>query len=384
MKVLLISPKDPDKPGNLKFLMGGENTYTRSLLENPPPGVGYIYFEEALMKGYIEYLPWQKLLDYLIKFRILPLSPRILCFRINKKFDLIHSHSHAIKITGIKSPVILSDSSANSVFLKDYLGWNNLRIKLGYFIKRKVIRWLDIYDQELNLKDAKLLVWSKFAKKIHSSLGNDSRKITVIPPGIPNPKTAIDKKKGFNILFVGIWFERKGGRLLVEAYRQLKKAYPQVTLTLIGQIPKDLNLPKDVMHKNHLPRKIVMNKLLPAANVLVLVPPEVEGFGLVVLEASSVGIPSIVTSINALPELVVDGKTGFIIEPNNREHLYLVLEQMIKNPKLAKKMGMEAKKRYIREFSTTWTNKKLLQAYFHQISAWQQKSRLTKPKTYKR
>ena len=59
MRVLLVSPLDPKKPDDLKFLMGGENTYSRSLLKNPPPGVEYIHFSKALEKKWIEYSFWQ-------------------------------------------------------------------------------------------------------------------------------------------------------------------------------------------------------------------------------------------------------------------------------------------------------------------------------------
>jgi len=117
MEVLLISPQDPKVPSNLKFLMGGENTYTQSLLSLPPKGVNYTHHTQALQKGDIEYVPLQKLLSYSIKFRLFPLDSGSQCFRLKKHFDLIHSHAYNLKIVGdIQPPIILGDSSSNFLF----------------------------------------------------------------------------------------------------------------------------------------------------------------------------------------------------------------------------------------------------------------------------
>ena len=100
MRVLLVSPLDPKTPGNLKFLVGGENTYSRNLLDFPPRGVQYIHHEEALKSGKIAYLPINRLLGFLVKFRILPLSAGSKCFSLREKFDLVHCHGYSLKISG--------------------------------------------------------------------------------------------------------------------------------------------------------------------------------------------------------------------------------------------------------------------------------------------
>ena len=59
MRVLLVSPLDPKTPGNLKFLVGGENTYSRNLLDFPPRGVQYIHHEEALKSGKVAWYAYE-------------------------------------------------------------------------------------------------------------------------------------------------------------------------------------------------------------------------------------------------------------------------------------------------------------------------------------
>ncbi len=367
MKVLLISPLNPKISGNLKFL-SGESTYTETLLGNPPDNVRYTFFEDALKKGDIEYTFWQMPLNLLIKFRILPLSPRIICIRVKKNFDLIHTHGHPLKISGKHPSVILSDSSGNYQFLKGYLGWSSLRIAIGYFLKRLTYRFLGIYDQEVNFKETKLIVWSEFTKKVHQTLGADAKKMIVIPPGIAKlPKSKKTNIKRFNILFIGTWFIRKGGLVLLEAFDSLSKKYPHIFAYIIGEIPQGINLPVNTYHKNYIPREKLLNEIFPNADVLVLVPPKAEGYGLTPLEAGSLGIPSIVSSIYALPEIVDNNKTGLVIPPNDHLELAKALEKLIINPDLRRKLGNNARKKFLEKYWIQKTNKKLLEVYYSSL-----------------
>lgn len=364
IKVLFVSPKDPEKPGKLKFLMGGENTFTRTLLANPPPKMEYTHHQQALKESKIKYTSHQRLLSFLMKARILPPDVGMYSFEIRQKFDLIHTHAHSLKLKNYSGPVVLSDSSSNYLFLRDYLGWSKTRIDLSYKLREMVSKSFDIYDPNLNLyKAKKLIVWSNFAKKVHRDLGCDPKKIAVVPPGIDKPPVKKAKHDGFNIIFVGIWFKRKGGPLVLEAYKALKKKYPEIKLTLIGQVPEGEKLPKDAWHKDYLPREKLIKEIFPQADVLVLVPPVAEGYGLVVHEAASLGIPPIVSRVYALPEIVRDQDTGFVIPPSDLDALVNRLEKLIKNRALREKMGHAAQKRFLKEFWIEQTNKKLLKVY---------------------
>lgn len=348
--------------------MGGENTYTQILLKYPPQGVEYIHFKDALEKGEIEYTAWQSRLSILMKLRILPLGAGFICLKLKRKYDLIHSHAYSLKLDGkIKPPVILSDSSSNSLFLKDYLGWPNWRIKINYFIRGLISRIFGIYDQELNIKHAqKLLVFSKFAKDVHQKLGADPKKIEVIYPGIPKTrfKQKKTKKRNINILFAGVWFERKGGLILLQAFNKLIKLYTNLRLTILGPVPSYLDISNPLItHQDYVDYKTLLTRYYPQADIFVLVPPKAEGFGLVVLEAQSFGIPTIVSSVYALSELVEDQKTGFVIKPNNTSQLYKTLEILITRSDIRRKMGKEARKRFLKLFEVNIARERLKAVY---------------------
>lgn len=364
MKVLLISPKDPDKPSNLKYLMGGENTFTRTLLTNPPQGVKYTHYKDAISKGKAVYTVFQRALSILMTVRIYPPDVGFQCLRLREKFDLIHVHAYSVKLENYEGPVVLSDSSSNYLFLKDYCHWGKQRIDFHYQLRKFISKKFNLYDPNLNLyKAKKLIVWSEFAQKIHEHLGVDPQKIAVIPPGVAKLPVKKIKHDGFKILFVGVWFKRKGGYLLLEAYRALKKKYPWVSLILVGEITRGVNLPKDVYQRDYIPREELIREIFPKADVLVLVPPKSEGYGLVVQEAASLGIPSIVSSVYALPEIVETGKTGFVITPGSPGELIEKLEILIKDPGLSEKLGREARIRFMDKFWIEKTNEKLLKIY---------------------
>lgn len=370
MKILLISPLDPKIPSNLRYLMGGESTYTKTLLENPPERVEFVHFEKALSLGLIKYSVWHELLSMLMKLRILPTSAGIQCFKINYDFDLIHLHAYSGKFSGKKIPVVMGNSSSNILFLRDYLNWSEVRIKLQISIKRFVYSFFNIYDQDVNLMDSKkLIVFSHFAKRFHIRQGVFGNKIEVIYPGIPRTnevkKEPIKKNtEKINILFAGVWFERKGGRILLEAYKILRQRHKNIKLTLLGPLPKDIKIEDNsISQKDFVPYKMLLEKYYPEASIFVLVPPKAEGFGMVAIEAMSFGIPVIASSVYALPELVEDKKTGLLVKPNSIEDLVEKLEILIKNSHLRQKMSQNAKKSFAEKFQINKSNEQLLKVY---------------------
>ena len=101
-----------------------------------------------------------------------------------------------------------------------------------------------------------------------------------------------------------------------------------------------------------------------ARSVAVVVPSPATSF---VLEAASFGVPSIVSSIYALPEIVLDKKTGLVIKPGSITELKNSLEKLIKNKYIRTKMGKQAQKRFESEFSISKTNILLKKIYLEYL-----------------
>jgi glycosyltransferase involved in cell wall biosynthesis len=77
-----------------------------------------------------------------------------------------------------------------------------------------------------------------------------------------------------------------------------------------------------------------------------------ELLGLVAIEGMASGKPVIVTRCTSLPELVEDGRTGYVVEPGDAAMLSRRVEQLVNDSALAERMGVEARKHVETRF--TW------------------------------
>jgi glycosyltransferase involved in cell wall biosynthesis len=87
--------------------------------------------------------------------------------------------------------------------------------------------------------------------------------------------------------------------------------------------------------------------VLRQAHVLVH-PARWEGFGLAVLEAMLCSLPVVATNVSSLPELVVDGETGYLVPPDDPDALRGALQRVLENPG---DLGARGHERARREFS---------------------------------
>jgi len=77
---------------------------------------------------------------------------------------------------------------------------------------------------------------------------------------------------------------------------------------------------------------------LAAADVFVL-PSYAEGLPMAMLEAMAVGVPVVMTTVGAIPEVIVDGQNGFMVEPGDVKALRRHLETLIEDAPLRKRIG---------------------------------------------
>ena len=68
-------------------------------------------------------------------------------------------------------------------------------------------------------------------------------------------------------------------------------------------------------------------------------------------EAGVCGIPVVATNIGSISEVVIDGKSGFLVEPNNSEQLAEAINKILSNPELAEEMGKFGREYIEKNFS---------------------------------
>ncbi len=142
-----------------------------------------------------------------------------------------------------------------------------------------------------------------------------------------------------HVLFVGVDWERKGGPVLLEAFRILRRSHPDARLTIVGCSPPVTE--PGVHVAGRVPLREVP-RFYRAASVFCL-PTLNEPFGLVFLEAGAYGLPVVATPIGAIPEIVLEGETGCLVPPQNPRELASRLASLIVDPERCERMGARAR-----------------------------------------
>ena len=150
----------------------------------------------------------------------------------------------------------------------------------------------------------------------------------IVHPGLPGPFTPVARPPGQGIVAVGRLVRRKGFDTLLHAVAELKQRGLTPPTTLIGDGPDapylrnlthDLGLDNQVRFASGLTDAAVQEELR-AHRVFCLLPRtlsdgNVEGFGIVFLEASAQGLPVVASQSGGVADAVHDGVTGFLVQP---------------------------------------------------------------------
>ena len=159
----------------------------------------------------------------------------------------------------------------------------------------------------------------------------------------PDPGVGSMARQGF--LYAGRLSEEKGLRVLIDAAR-LKPGLIRVAgggplATLVESAATD----GAIEYLGSRQRSALMNDLRSAAAVVL---PSVcfETFGMVLIEAFATGTPVIASRIGAFPDIVTDGATGLLVEPNDAHALAKAMQWALDNPKSMLEMGRRARDVY--------------------------------------
>ncbi len=202
------------------------------------------------------------------------------------------------------------------------------------------------FKQHVNTKvfqeAARLLPWTSWAAdSLIRDYGVDPRRIEVLPVGVDlehwRPAGPVHRER-VRILFVGANFERKGGFLLLEAFRSLPPGLAQLSVVTHSHVPR---LPGVTVYHHIQPNSEALLELYQTSDIFVL-PSYAEAFGIAAVEASASGLPVIASSSGGLPDIVVDQETGFLIPVGDVHALAAHLRILVENAELRWRMGHAA------------------------------------------
>lgn len=367
------------RPIRVKALFGAWQGY-QEIVNHPPEGVKYVGISGETKKG--EYYQRKKIKEkvsvLIQKLKI----PRII-FIWPGKYDLIHSSRGIIPITN--KPWVMDIEHVHSFF-----GLNPNLIKKKF--------WKKFIEKRLASKNCRgILCHCEATRKsfyYYLDCNKFKEKIKVLYPASQLFPIKKDKHKKIRILSVISIFNNKSGPQILKAFSELNKRYSNIELWFKADTPITLKrryLSKSIKYAGYL------NEIIPRRNLLedfyfkcdiFLYPTLTDSFGYSLIDALVAKLPIISTNLFAVPEIVEDGKNGFIIKiPGydlNKEYsqghpwttlkgenekrfikdLIINLEKLIKNKKLREDMGKESFKKVEKErFSIEERNKKLKKIY---------------------
>jgi len=173
------------------------------------------------------------------------------------------------------------------------------------------------------------------------------------------------------ILTVTRIIRRKGVDLVIEAVNKLKNEIPDIIYVVVGDGPemekcnelvKELNLDEYVHFRGKVPYE-ELNPFYNMCDLFVMVPrsdeTEVEGFGIVYLEANSCKKPVIGSKSAGIPSAVLHNKTGLLVEEENIDELTKALNTILSDEDYAQKLGEQGYERVIADANWDSVSKKL-------------------------
>lgn len=184
--------------------------------------------------------------------------------------------------------------------------------------------------------------------------------LQLIPYGVAGPEYYSISPAPFdvitsaqNLTVAASFLAHKGHRFFLEALAALRQDYPALSATLIGDGPmlanmqalvERLGINSSITFTGHCPLTEML-KIMSRSTIFV-VPSEMEGMPLVILNAMSLGKPVVATSVGDISEVVLNEKTGLLVPAGDSEALTQVLRRLLGDWKRIQEMGAAGKKRF--------------------------------------
>jgi len=242
------------------------------------------------------------------------------------------------------------------------------------FLSGKILR-------KILLNADKIIVNSNFTRTIVLETGAKSEILSVINPGINLKDFEIELdiekfKKGLNleekkiILTVSRLVERKGHDLVLSAMPKIIKEIPNVHYLILGDGPNKTRLIK-MTEEMGLGNYVTFLGFIPDSevpqyyaicDVLVMISREikekgnVEGFGIVYLEANAMKKPVVAGKSGGVEDAVEDGVNGLLVDPEDVDQIGRAIIRILEDDELRNKLGEKAYQRVKEKFD--WKNRR--------------------------
>lgn len=229
-----------------------------------------------------------------------------------------------------------------------------------------------LLDRKVFNASTRIVTWSNYAR---SSVIQDfnicEKKVITIPSGVDISRIPLSNKfkksnavSHYKILFVGGDFKRKGGEDLLEVFLASFKDLAELHIVTQANITCDH--PNVYIYNSVNAYTSKWLDLYHQADVYIM-PTYADAFATVFLEAMAAGLPVIATTLPQITEVVIDGETGFLVKPGDRQELTHKIRCLMENLALGIEMGAKGRKIAEEKFDSN-KNFQILETVFREAS----------------
>jgi glycosyltransferase involved in cell wall biosynthesis len=292
---------------------------------------------------------------------------------IKKSFFSIIAYIPFLIYSGWKLKKIMKRDDCSRLQINDFYLMQGVVSKIFGF-KGTLVTWVRIDPRRYGSFLSKY--WLKFAYKYSDTIVANSKFIKdILPKSFKNIliydpiyireeieyKTIHKDTDVKKVVYIANYIQGKGQQYAIEAFMNIKDKFPEVELHFYGG---NMGLEKNKLYLKELKEmakdaeKIYFHgfvndiKSVLKSAYIALNFSDSESFSLTVLEASYYGVPVIATKSGGPQEIIVDSKTGLLVNIGNIQEIQKAIKTILLDKQLAKSMRTMAKEHIIKKFSS--------------------------------
>ncbi len=281
--------------------------------------------------------------------------------------EIVHEWKPAVIFSGVGYPTAIIVSGIAQLTGTPFVVYTHSEdVTIPNATKRRALSWA-------LSRAAAVITVSDFTRRELARLNVASERVVIIPPGIdldrfePSiyPFSLASLRSSWVLMTVGRLVWRKGQDTIIRAMPEILKQVPNAHYLIVGDGPDARGL-RSLTYQLRVAESVtfagrVSDRDLPKyffvcdAYVMPTRPSddgsEVEGFGIVFLEAGAAGKPVIAGRAGGVADAVVDGETGLLVDPTDVRAVTDAILRLATDSNLCRQLGRNGRKRVVNEFS---------------------------------
>jgi glycosyltransferase involved in cell wall biosynthesis/SAM-dependent methyltransferase len=249
--------------------------------------------------------------------------------------DFVFEFLEELKMRHPKLKIVVTMFNDRVCYFKDSINFN---------------KWIDLYTSD-----------NQKVGNSYAGLLGSAKKTKVIPNGIDCYSTFTDslfdvakekealgiEKDELAVFSIGRLSKEKNPDKFVLAAREVLKNNKKVKFFVVGDGPMKKDVEKLISDSNtlnisYLGYQSDVAKYLSVADIFVL-PSEIEGFPLSILEAMATNTVVIASSVGAIPDVITDGKNGFVVNPGDHKQIAKIIMKLSEKKDIMSKVMLSAR-----------------------------------------